>query len=498
MVVRPQSTAATFYLRYEKKLLFLFCIITCTHVLSAQYHDNNWIFGYGNLGNNPNAPGGGVRLHFENGYPESSKEKINFSYNAYCAVCSDSSGLLAFHTNGRQIRNRLHDLMENGDTINPGFLYENYPDGYPSISGGMTLPAPGYDNCYYLIHTSANNDLSSDIVFPIIYYSFIDMNANGGLGKVVSKNNILAEGDIPQPTGIKHGNGRDWWLLIPDYLHFGIQTFLIDPTGIHYMGDQEQNAYFLTHADNYSYCRASPDGRYFAINENLSGLWLYDFDRCSGLLSNQRRLPYQYPFYSSSLEFSADSRFLYLGTHLVVYQMDMQSVDALPYVDIDTIARYEYGASPYPPWYTHFLLPQIGPDGKIYYGTFSGTMAYHVINRPEFPLLASDFAQRGLLVPRFRNGTWCYFPNYRLGRLEGSPCDTVSARSVEDRVFQHRHWEQPATFPPAQAPRILRLPPWFHIPDSVPEPEREEEAYPLSIRAINQRLRTSSNHPVIE
>jgi hypothetical protein len=41
----------------------------------------------------------------------------------YCILCSDSTGNLLFHTDGRQLRNRLHQVMEGGDVINPGQMW---------------------------------------------------------------------------------------------------------------------------------------------------------------------------------------------------------------------------------------------------------------------------------------------------------------------------------------------------------------------------------------
>ena len=455
------------------RFLFLACWILWGQSTFAQHHDNNWIFGYDNLAGNPNSMWGGVIMHFEAGYPQFSLENIKMNYDVYCAVCSDSSGNLIFHTNGIRLRNRLHEIMEGGDTINPGQIWYEYGEyGYPSITGGTAVPAPGYSNRYYLFHTSSNDDLTSPINFPILYNTVIDMNANGGLGKVISANNILAEGDIDFPVLIKHGNGRDWWLLAGDYLNKTYQTFFIDPGGVHPVIEQDAPEAFLGTS---GYHEASPDGRYYVNNDDY-GLWVYDFDRCTGLLSNPRVLPYQPPiFYTSSIAFSQDSRFLYLGTHLAIYQMDMTTLDS-PFISIDTIAYFDRGFSPWPPFYTQFLTPELAPDGKIYYNTFSSTQAYHVVNRPGLPLDASDLAQRGQIIPRWRNGTWCYFPNYRLGRWSGSPCDTLSFKSPSDAEFQHIPWSESGARQEGTATvKTLQWPPWITIPGQKPvqdEPDK--------------------------
>lgn len=197
-------------------LLSLLLFLSATH---AQMHDNNWIFGY-----NYDSPSNnnGTLLHFEHGYPEFTVENVKHDFGLYCILCSDSTGNLLFHTNGRQIRNRLHNIMEGGDTINPGPIWVDYPNDYPSPTSGLSIPAPGLTNHYYIVH--ASSDYNPDILSPFLYYSLIDMNANAGLGKVVAKNVVLAEGDLPSPVAIKHGNGRDWWLIVGNHVS---KTYLI-------------------------------------------------------------------------------------------------------------------------------------------------------------------------------------------------------------------------------------------------------------------------------
>jgi hypothetical protein len=449
--------------------------------LFAQMHDNFWVYG---IDINPYNIPNGFLIHFENGYPEFSIENVKQYYGFYCAICSDSSGALLFHTNGRAIRNRLHQIMENGDTINPGYNWTDYPYGYPSLTGGFALPAPGFENRYYLLHTSINNQTWFPY-FPILYQSVIDMNANNGLGKVLVKNDTLATGDIPSPVAIKHGNGRDWWLILGDYLNKKYQTFLVDPGGIHFMFDQNITPEAFSSSSGYHL--ASPDGRYFVNNDDVNGLWIYDFDRCSGVLGNPRVLPYQPPvFWTATNAFSSDSRFLYAGTHLVVYQLDMQSIDD-PVIAFDTIARYEYGASPAPPAFTHFLTPQLAPDNKVYYSTFSLTDVFHVLHQPNFPLLASDFSQRSLVTPYQKDGTRCFFPSYRLGRLLDSPCDTLPFQGDVEARFQHTPYNS-FKAPPVSEVRTLQLPEKYHFP-AAPDPaiKNDNPLLPANISAQRKK-----------
>jgi hypothetical protein len=456
-------------------------LMGCASV-SAQQHDNHWIFGYENNNQPQYDQWGGVLMHFEKGYPITDKMNTKRDYNFYCAICSDSSGALLFHSNGTSIQNRLHNIMQNGDSINPGKVRDaSVVGGYPSITGGMAVPAPGMPNFYYLVHTSLNDDFSSKNRFPILYWSLVDMNQNGGLGKVVSKNNIMAVGELPSPVIIKHGNGRDWWVLVGDYLNKVYKTILIDPTGIHTA--QVQAITPESFKSGSAFHEISPDGTVFVNNEASGlGLWLYRFDRCTGQLYDPKLLPYPMASPPFSNAFSADGRFLYLGTVSIIYQLDMQTLDST-YVRLDTIAAFDAGVSPTPPFYTYFLLPELAADGKIYYNHYGGSQSYHVVHQPQQPDLAADFEHRGLLLPRKRNGTWCFFPNYRLGRWDDSPCDTLSFRPPNDERFQHNPWAGGAERQAGEQPKVLKFAPSSYNKTTAPN----EPLEPLTPALVAQR-----------
>lgn len=430
-------------------------------------HDNNWMFGFDyNSPTNNN----GTLLHFEEGYPAFTIEDVKHDFGLYGIVCSDSSGNLLFHTNGRRIRNRLHNVMEGGDTINPGQVWADFPNDYPSKTGGIAIPAPGLPNHYYLIHTSASYNPFTP--FPILYYTLIDMNQNGGLGKVVSKNNILAQGDLPSPVAIKHGNGRDWWLIAGDMLTQQYIIFLINPMGVQLAHIQSIAPASLT---NYGYAQASPDGDIFISNDDSTGLWIFDFDRCQGRLSTPRVLPYEPPiFWTATNAFSPDGRFFYAGTHLVVYQVDMQTIDS-SFLTMDTIARYDGTMA--------FSLPELAPDKKVYYTTFGRRKIFHTLHRPALPLLSSDLAHRGLDLPRQNDETRCYFPSYRLGTWSNSPCDTLGFVSPGNSQFRDVPWLENRIKPSTDTVRVLRRSPALQIPANTGQ-IIGEDYNPLNIRAL--------------
>jgi hypothetical protein len=468
-------------------------VLTCFFIWSActftraQKHDNHLIFGA-----DLNAPdnNNGVLLHFDAGYPQFNLANIQRDYYPYCVICSDSAGSLLFHTNGRQILNRHHDIMEGGDTINPGQVWSDFPHYYPSLTGGLAIPAPGLKNHYYIFHTSAGYD--PVVFFPILYVTLIDMNANGGDGKVVYKNVPLAQGDIPSPVAIKHGNGRDWWLIAGDMLSQSYQIYRISPSGIDFSHEQVIAPASLT---NYGHAKASPDGTVFVSNDDSTGLWIFDFDRCSGFLENPRVLPYSPPeFWTATNAFSPDGRFFYAGTHLVIYQLDMRTIDS-SYIAFDTIGYFDFGVNNLPPLsYTRLGLPETMPDEKIHYNVLGNSRYIHVMHSPSLPHFAADLEQQGLELPQINYWTRCYFPNYRTGALNNSPCDTLGFSRGNSVLHPPAHLQEDQTNINTHI-RILKLPPDFTIPkiDII----REERHYnPLNIREIFLNALKSANNAV--
>ncbi len=115
---------------------------------------------------------------------------MNFS-NGNEATISSYSGTLLFYTNGCSIANYQNEMLENGDNINAGSIFNSYcsgtTSGYPSgTQSTIVLPLPQSDSIYYLFHkrviliTNPLNILTLEIL-----YSVVDMSANNGAGQVM-------------------------------------------------------------------------------------------------------------------------------------------------------------------------------------------------------------------------------------------------------------------------------------------------------------------------
>ncbi len=397
----------------------------------GQKHDYTWVYGYLNNPDTSSKVGGAI-VDFKQRPPLHYKENRELNFDLFCAACSDSTGNLLFYSNGIRIHNYLNQLIENGDTINPGSIWQsNQNFGYPSVYGGFALPAPGKQNCYYFFHLPFYFDNGQIIESPL-YYSFIDMNANNGEGKVMAKNQVLLQADLTHPRAVKHANGRDWWVLTAQGSEPLYYLFLISPEGVQgpmtqILGDPFPNV------EARGISTFSPDGTFFARCDANNGLYLMDFNRCTGELSNLRIFPFDQTtgFRFGAVAFSPDGRFIYLSGNEKIVQLDLQAPN-LDYSAVDTVQMYDNFADSGPPFLTRFLYPQIGPDDKIYYTTTGTTPRLHVINRPNLPGLACDVENHGVQLPRINGRTTCFFPNYRLGEWEGSPCDTINGQRPND------------------------------------------------------------------
>ena len=74
---------------------------------------------------------------------------------------------------------------------------------------------------------------------------------------------------------------------------------------------------------------------------------------------------------------------------------------------------------------------------KIYISCGNADTVYHVIERPDEKGDSCLFKQHSLSLPSPSAGVPS-FPNYRLGELAGSPCDTLTALNENIRVEKEK------------------------------------------------------------
>lgn len=118
-----------------------------------------------------------------------------------------------------------------------------------------------------------------------------------------------------------------------------------------------------------------------------------------------------------------------------VYQFDTEATDIA--ASQIHIAHWDSTYSPSPPFATLFDIAQLAPDGRVYIGTGNGTLRLHVIHDPDEPGLACNMEQHGIELPRYFSNSLPNHPNYHLGPVDGSICDSLGINaSVSEAVMQ--------------------------------------------------------------
>ena len=409
----------------KTQALIIVMLFACSFGVAQQGISNNWLSGYYSWGGSTY---GQNRINFFTGSPTVAFDSIDMNFRHTHANISDSAGNMLFYTNGYYIADATDDTMDNGGGINPGAYANFVPDGFLIPQAALILQNPGSNSIYYMFHNTAD-------AYPIIpnnstsfkfYVTTIDMNLNGGLGSVISKNYILINDsmNVGKIAACKHGNGRDWWIVIHRVNTNRFFKFLLTPYG--FTGPFIQNIGSIR-PDDAGQAKFSPDGNKFAYFFYNTGLDVFDFDRCTGMLSNWRNdtIPIQYG--NVGVEFSPNSQQLYVGNITEIYQYNTNDTNLLN--NRIVVATYDNFYDSFPGLGTYLCYPQLAPDGKIYITTGNSTRYFHVIDQPDSPGLACNVIQHGLMVPSFYFNTIPNHPNYFLGA--NGLCNNLSFEGLE-------------------------------------------------------------------
>ena len=406
----------------KKKIIFLFVLnLLMTYVCKSQQGiTNNWLMGYSSWGG---SPFGQTRMNFFNGAPTISYDSLEMDFNHTHANISDAIGNMMFYTNGYYLADATNDTMQNGSGLSPGAYANAFSDGFGIPQGALIIPKPNSSNLYYLFHNSA--DGYSQPIPNSISYNFyvttIDMNVNGGLGTVLSKNvSLLTDSMNPgKIAATKHANGRDWWVMIHRVNTNKFYKFLVTPNVI--LGPYSQNIGVIR-GDGAGQAWFSPDGKKYAYYYVNDGLDIFDFDRCTATLSNAVHV--NMPFengYNVGMAISPGSNALYVSNTQHVYQFDLTAANIA--ASQLTVATYDSFVSVFPGFpngfATLFGLSALAPDGKIYITTGNSTIHMHTIDNPDVIGLGCNVNQHSVQLQSVYFNTLPNHPNYFLG------CDTT-------------------------------------------------------------------------
>ena len=396
-----------------KNFLFITILVLGNLTCLAQGEANNWFFG------------NGAGLVFNNliGTVTASAAAAGTINTAEgCSSISDVNGNLLFYTDGRNVWDRNHQIMPNGNYNNGTGLL-----GDPSsTSSALIVPRPGNLDQFYVFtvdephHNNAwaypnqgpanasGNSIGSysegqgftvpgadDGFNNGLNYSLVDLTLNAGNGDLDGneKNVHLITydpNDSEEPkfkcsekiTAVEHADGQSYWLITQFKDSF--YAFRIDASGVNTTPVISVTSPLIPtngyRRNAIGYLKSSPDGSKIVAAHNQNGnilgqtefnsgsAWLYDFDDSTGVVSNPLELSAGISFYG--VEFSQDSKVVYLSGGNAVRQYDLQAASISTSEIIVQNSSGFLGAL------------QLGPDGKIYVCNSSNSQALDVILSP--------------------------------------------------------------------------------------------------------------------
>jgi hypothetical protein len=393
------------------------CLLGCSITGSSQGLNNLWTGGYASWAP---PPSGGVDLNFQGGNVSITSLSRDVNYQRTVANICDQGGSLLFSTNGLIVANALGDTMLNGSGLNPGNYADNSPYGLLIVQGALILPRPDAPSEYYIFHMTVDDEVV--INAEQLYLTTIDMSLDGGLGGVVSKNQVILSDDLNLGylTAVRHANGRDWWIFCHKLNTNLYYRWLATPQGVSLDGTQSIGT--VRPADNGQAC-FSPDGNKFAYYWGEQDLDIFDFDRCTGLFNAPVFVSINDYNGAGGVAFSPNGRFVYVSSTFDVYQFDTEAADIG--ASMVHIAEWDSTYSPSPPFATLFNIAQLAPDGKIYISTDNTTLVLHMINDPDSAGIGCNMVQHGIALPRYFGNSLPNHPNYHLGPVDGTVCDSL-------------------------------------------------------------------------
>jgi hypothetical protein len=385
-----------------KSILLL--IVPLTLVRAQSKYDHTWILGYDYLTTHPDGykdAAEGMILRFDQSPPSIEKHPIPMEMLDFSIISDPITGDMMFYTNGCRIMDKNHQIMENGDSINPGDQFRYYCNEgassfYSNFNGNLALPMPGASNKDKYILFTRPKRLVLPSMQKILFHE-INMAGNGGSGIVIKKNvEIFSSNSLALLSlqACKHKNGHDWWILFWEREKPVYHVILLDKNG-----PRHNHTDTIGTIGPYGINQASfsPDGKHYIWFDHTKGVALYDFDRVAGRLKNVRTKiispHYEYGF--GGVSFSPSGRFAYLSARYELFQLDTWEEDFdKAFTLIDTISTITHVGIP-----LDFTNSILAPDCKIYISTGFTYRSFHVIHQPDEKDKACDLRKLDLQLP---------------------------------------------------------------------------------------------------
>lgn len=240
------------------------------------------------------------------------------------SICNDQGDLLFYSNGGNSptipgvtgaVWNSNHQIMENG-------ILSDSSGCVSSFQGAVAVPSPANNNpsktglnTYYLfVRDCAESSFSTPNYNSGLTYCLIDMDQNGGLGKVVEKNQIVvpfSDGGSSIQTShepvaaVRNENNVDWWIF--SYNNDSLHSVELTENGIGNYQSYDIAVGAIT---------ISP-----RRDKIIAGEKLFDFDAINGQASYLMTLD------AESASFSSDGTKLYTLFNGDVFQYDIEATN---------------------------------------------------------------------------------------------------------------------------------------------------------------------------
>jgi PKD repeat protein len=295
---------------------------------------------------------------------------------------------------------------------------------YSSSQSGLIVPWPGSDSLYYIFTVPA------EAVSPGLNYSIVDMSLQGGLGKVILKNEFVLYPCTEKVTAVFKPNSQDYWIITHGWNNNSFFSFELTSAGLN-LTPVISNVGTTVNSNSWNtigYLKASPTGDKIA-----QAIWgdnyfeLFDLDNNTGVISNAITLPSLSGAGSGAygVEFSPDGSRLY-GSVITpgnVYQWNMNAGSSAAIIASRTLVGISAVS------FNGAL--QLASDGKIYMAEY-GSFWLGVINYPDSLGVDCNFVDQGFLMSGGLNGLGLpnNFPGFYIG-LSAGPTAALAVSDTE-------------------------------------------------------------------
>ena len=288
------------------------------------------------------------------------------------ASISNQEGQLLFYTNGETVYTSGHTVMSNGNGL---------ASSGTSTQSSIIIPKPD-SNKYYIFTTDFDGNPNG------FEYSIVNMDLEGGLGKVETKNIKLINSPLSEKvTACSHSNEDDYWVITHTSGDTSFYSYKISSAGL---SGPVITSIGSTHNTARGYMKTSPDcTKLISLLYDEDIIDIFDFESSAGTLSNFMTITGKtFDVGPYGLEFSSDSSKFYVseGAGEKVYQYNLSYTAGTDILDNEIEVVNISGSS--------LGALQMAPDERIYVAD-SGTTNLHVIHRPNGLGVQCNFQENG-------------------------------------------------------------------------------------------------------